>query len=310
MSVSDAAVALIDKDELVRFALEICNIDSAVGHEGEVGEHLYDGMRRQGFGPRRIGLLRDRFNVLGMLPGTGGGLSLIFNSHMDTAVPREPDLVHADPTHPVYHSAWQEDDLLVGEGICNDKGPMAAFLIAAKAIKNSRHRLKGDLLLSAAVTETGGEPCDELPGTFVESKEIGARFLVTHGGVADYALVAEGTGFGLVWVEAGEFWYKLTLKSDQPPFYTPYLPERTTPAASPNMIVAAAAAIEAIETWAAGYQTRNVYRSPGGTVVPKVQIGGIRGGSARRPILAPQLCHLISTCARCRARTRWRPRRN
>jgi acetylornithine deacetylase/succinyl-diaminopimelate desuccinylase-like protein len=292
MSVSDDAVALIDKDELVRFALEICNIDSAVGHEGEVGEHLYDWMRRQGFGPRRIGLLRDRFNVLGMLPGTGGGLSLIFNSHMDTAVPREPDLVHADPTHPVYHSAWQEDDLLVGEGICNDKGPMAAFLIAAKAIKNSRHRLKGDLLLSAAVTETGGEPCDELPGTFVESKEIGARFLVTHGGVADYALVAEGTGFGLVWVEAGEFWYKLTLKSDQPPFYTPYLPERTTPAASPNMIVAAAAAIEAIETWAAGYQTRNVYRSPGGTVVPKVQIGGIRGGSARRPILAPQLCHL------------------
>jgi acetylornithine deacetylase/succinyl-diaminopimelate desuccinylase-like protein len=58
------------------------------------------------------------------------------------------------------------------------------------------------------------------------------------------------------------------------------------------MIVAAAAAIEAIERWAADYQKRNVYRSGGGTVVPKVQIGGIRGGSARRPILAPQLCHL------------------
>ena len=292
MSVSDDVVALIDRDELVRFALEICNIDSAVGHEGEVGEHLYTWMRQQGFGPRKIGLLRDRFNVLGTLPGTSGGLSLIFNSHMDTAVPREPDLVHTDPTHPVYHSAWQEGDLLVGEGICNDKGPMAAFLIAAKAIRSSGHRLKGDLLLSAAVTETGGEPCDEPPGTFVESKEIGARFLITHGGVADYALVAEGTGFGLVWVEAGEFWYKLTLQSNQPPFYTPYLPERTTPAASPNMIVAAAAAIEAIEKWAAAYQKRNVYRSPGGTVVPKVQIGGIRGGSAQRPILAPQLCHL------------------
>ena len=48
------------------------------------------------------------------------------------------------------------------------------------------------------------EPCDEPPGTFVESKEIGARFLITHGGVADFALVAEGTGFGLVWVEAGD----------------------------------------------------------------------------------------------------------
>ena len=293
MPVIDDVIALIDRDELVSFALELCNIDSAVGHEAAVGEHLYDWMRRQGFAARKIGLLADRFNVLGTLPGSGGGHSLIFNSHMDTAVPREPDLVHADPTDRVYHSAWQEGDLLVGEGICNDKGPMAAFLIAAKAIKASGHRLKGDLLVSAAVTETGGEPCDDdAPGAFMESKEIGARFLVTHGGVADYALVAEGTGFGLVWVEAGEFWYKLTLHSNAPPFYTPYLPERTTLAESPNMIVAAAAAIEAIERWAAEYQRRNVYRSPGGTVVPKVQIGGIRGGSARRPILAPQLCHL------------------
>jgi acetylornithine deacetylase/succinyl-diaminopimelate desuccinylase-like protein len=292
MSVIDDAIALIERDELVRFALEICNIDSAVGHEGEVGEHLYNWMRQQGFVARKIGLLSDRFNVLGTLPGTGGGYSLILNSHMDTAVPRHPDLVHADPSDRVYHSAWREDDLLFGEGICNDKGPMAAFLIAAKAIRSSGHRLKGDLLLSAAVTETGGEPCDDPPGTFVESKEIGARFLITHGGVADYALVAEGTGFGLVWVEAGEFWYKLTLHSRQPPFYTPYLPERTTLAASPNMIVAAAAAIEAIEKGAAEYQRRNVYRSPGGTVVPKVQIGGIRSGSARRPILAPQICHL------------------
>jgi len=29
-------------------------------------------------------------------------------------------------------------------------------------------------------------------------------------------LVAEGTGFGLAWVEAGKFWYKVTLTSDQP----------------------------------------------------------------------------------------------
>src|SRR5262249_49561088 len=188
--------ALIDREELTAFALEICNIDSAVGHEAAVGAHLFDWMRQQGFVTRKIGLFEHRFNVLGTLPGSGGGASLIFNSHMDTAGPREPGLVHADPTHRVYHSAWQEDDLLVGEGICNDKGPMAAFLIAAKAIKASGHRLRGDLLVSAAVTETGGEPCDDdPPGAFVESKEIGARFLVTHGAVADYALVAEGTGF-------------------------------------------------------------------------------------------------------------------
>jgi acetylornithine deacetylase/succinyl-diaminopimelate desuccinylase-like protein len=171
MSVVDDVVALIDRDELVRFTLEICNIDSAVGHEGEVSEHLYNWMLQQGFAVRKIGLLSERFNVLGTLRGTGGGYSLIFNSHMDTAVPRQTDLVHADPTHRVYHSAWKEDDLLIGEGVCNDKGPMAAFLIAAKAIRSSGHRLKGDLLLSAVVAETGGKPCDEPPGTFVESRK-------------------------------------------------------------------------------------------------------------------------------------------
>ena len=210
----------------------------------------------------------------------------------DTAVPRQHDLVHREPTNDVYHKAWVEGDLLVGEGICNDKGPMAAFLMAAKAIKDSGHRLKGDLLVSSVVAETSREPCDDLPGAVQESKELGARFLVTHGGVADYALVAEGTGFGLAWVEAGKFWYKITLTSDQPPFYTPYLPDRTTLAGSPSMLVAGAAAIAALEKWAADYQRKNIYKSAGGTIIPKVQVGAIRSGDPYRPILAPQVCHL------------------
>ncbi|HZT51966.1 MAG TPA: M20/M25/M40 family metallo-hydrolase, partial [Stellaceae bacterium] len=180
MAIKDDVLALIRRDELVAFALEICNIDSAIGHEGAVGERLYDWMRRQGLGPRKIGLQPDRFNLLGTLPGTGGGLSLIFNSHMDTAVPRERDLVHADPTERRYHAAWVEDGALIGEGIINDKGPMAAFLIATKAIRDSGHRLAGDLLVSAAINETGGEPCDEAPGAYRQSKELGTRFLVTH----------------------------------------------------------------------------------------------------------------------------------
>ena len=51
---------------------------------------------------------------------------------------------------------------------------------------------------------------------------------MTHGGVADYALIAEGTGFSIVTVEAGEAWFKISWLSDQPGFYTPYLPDRTT----------------------------------------------------------------------------------
>ena len=292
MSVADEVVALINRDEVARFALEICNIDSPYGYEREVADHIFNWMEREGFTARKVGLLSDRYNVLGTLHGTGGGYSMFFYSHMDTAVPRTQDMIHADPANKIYHGAWEHDGLLFGEGICNDKGPMAAFLIAAKAIKDSGHKLKGDLLVSGAIHETGGEPAGELPGEYLHAKEIGARYLATHGGIADFALIAEGTGFGLAWIEPGECYLKITLRSDHPPFYTAYLPERTTLAKSPNMIVASAAVIGTIEEWAAEYQKKNVFRSAGGTVVPKAQFGGIRGGDGHRPYLCPQLCEL------------------
>ena len=292
MSVVDDVLARIDRQAVVDFALELSNIDSAVTHEATVADHLYNWMRREGFQPRKVGLLADRYNVMGRLAGSGGGYSLLFNSHMDTHVPREQDWVHTDVTINEYRKAWIDGDLLCGEGIVNDKGPMACFLLAAKAIKESGHLLKGDLVLTCVVAESSHEPVDEWPGAIVETKDLGARFLATHGGIADYALIAEGTGFGLVWIEPGEYWYKVTLRSSEPPFYTPYLPDRTTIAKSPNMIVASAAVIPAIEHWAADYQRRKVFHSAGGTVVPKAQIGGIRSGDANRPILAPQVCAL------------------
>jgi len=142
-------VARIDRDELIRLVLDICNIDSPVGHEAAVAERLYGWLRDEGFAPRRIGLLPDRYNLLASLPGSGGGESLLFNGHMDTYAPREPDLVHLDATRDELHKAWIEDDLLVGDGVVNDKGPIAAFLIAAKAVRGAGVRLPGDLLLSA-----------------------------------------------------------------------------------------------------------------------------------------------------------------
>jgi hypothetical protein len=36
----------------------------------------------------------------------------------------------------LYHSAWVEDDEIYGDGVVNDKGPMAAFLVAVKAIRD------------------------------------------------------------------------------------------------------------------------------------------------------------------------------
>ena len=187
----------IDRDDLVRLVLDLCNIDSGGPIETPVARYVGDWLRAEGFKVRNVGLLADRFNVLARLPGTGGGLSLLLNSHMDTAVRATDVWSRTDPHADVHHKAWREGDELIGEGVVNDKGPMAAFLIAAKAIKRAGVKLKGDLLLSAVVAETSHEPSDGEPGAIVETLDLGARFLATHGGVADYALIAEGTGFSM-----------------------------------------------------------------------------------------------------------------
>ena len=84
----EVIVSGVDRDELVRLTLDLCTIDSSGTNELPVARYVDEWLRSEGFRVRRIGLLADRYNVLGTWPGTGGGYSLIFNSHMDTAVRR------------------------------------------------------------------------------------------------------------------------------------------------------------------------------------------------------------------------------
>ncbi|MGH7773975.1 MAG: hypothetical protein ACREQA_17265, partial [Candidatus Binatia bacterium] len=93
-------------------------------------------------------------------------------------------------------------------------------------------------------------------------------------------------------VEAGEAWFKITWLSDQPGYYTPYLPDRTTMQESPNMIVRAAVGVEALERWATAYQKRYAYESSGGPVIPKAQVGAIRGGDSTGVGGSPEVCSL------------------
>src|SRR3954453_16004266 len=139
---------IIHTDELVQLTLDLCNIESPAGREAEVGRFVFEWMLREGFAPKKIGMFPDRFNVLGTLPGLGDGYSLIFNSHLDTGRSKADRWSIREPDAAINHGAWREGNTLFGEGVVNDKGPMAAFLLAAKALKSSGKALRGDLLLS------------------------------------------------------------------------------------------------------------------------------------------------------------------
>jgi hypothetical protein len=60
VSLADAAVAGIDRHELVRLAIDICNIDSPGMEETAVAKYLHDWLANEGFQPRKVGLLADR----------------------------------------------------------------------------------------------------------------------------------------------------------------------------------------------------------------------------------------------------------
>ncbi len=293
---SDCSAPLhIDRDELVRLTLALCNIESPAGGEAEVGHFIFEWMRNEGFAPRKIGMFADRFNVLGTLPGAGDGYSLIFNSHMDTGRSKADRWSIRAPEAEINHAAWRDGDTLYGEGVVNDKGPMAAFLIAAKALKASGIPLRGDLLLSAVPGEIGYEAVDEFESPQYLSKEVGTRYLIQHGGVADFALVAEGTDFRYAAIEAGKAFFKITIHgADQ--FYTPFVPDAEVDAAHPNAIVRAALFVPKLQEWARQYERRFVYRSKDGTIIPKAVIGAIRGGNPYHVTRTSELCALYLDC--------------
>ncbi len=286
----DDVLARIDPKEVVDLALALGNVDSPTGSEGPAGQFVYDWLAKNGFAPKKYALIAERFNVAATISGSGGGYSLIFNAHLDTTLRPDAAWSARDPLDPLYHSAWVDGDSIYGDGVVNDKGPMAAFLVAAKAISEVGYPLKGDLVVSAVAGEISREPIEEWQGPLYLSKDLGVRFMVTHGVVADYALVAEGTGFGIVGIEPGKAHFKVTVYSDAPRYYSPYLPRPTKMTDAPNAIVRAAAVITAFEEWAYGYQRRNTYRGAMGTIVPKASVNAIRSGYPFSLTSAPQIC--------------------
>jgi acetylornithine deacetylase/succinyl-diaminopimelate desuccinylase-like protein len=271
----DRVAASIDPEEVADLALRLGAIEAPAGREGAAAEAVATWMAEQGFAPRRIGLVPERPSIVGRLKG-GPGPTLILNAHLDTAIGREDTLVYRDPAQPRYISAWREGDRLFGNGVVNDKGPMAAFLVAAAAIKRSGARLGGDLVLHAVPGEIGLEPVDEFQGPEHLGKDLGARFAIAHGVVGDAALVAEATGNAIGWVQPGKAFFKVTVLGGEP-MYTPFSVADPDPRSNPNAIVRLVPVISALNEWSSRYPARR-YECQGGVVVPKANLGAVRSG--------------------------------
>lgn len=289
-SVEERILGQIDRTETADLAVTLGNIYSPTGREGEIAAFVFNWMEENGFEPRLIGPTDGRANVLGRYRGSGDGISLQFNSHMDITMGKNEWHRLRVPDQPIYYKAWVEGDAIFGNGVVNDKGPMASWMIAVKALKKAGIKLRGDILMAAVIGEIGYEPVDEFIGLEYVGKDFGTRYLLTHGGSSDLAIVAESTNFKAGWVEAGKAFFKIIVQAG-PSRYTPYV-EHGDLKESKNAILRAAVLIPLLEEWAMDYEVRNKTRFDGGTLLPKASIGAIRAGLPYQIIRPPEVCNL------------------
>jgi acetylornithine deacetylase/succinyl-diaminopimelate desuccinylase-like protein len=277
----------IDEKELVDLATTLGGITAPSGHEQPMADFVEDWLKRQGFHCFQQNLCEGRSNTVGFLRGKGNGKTLIFNSHLDSDMGLPPLPGGPIPPGPKIRI---EGRRIFGKTVQNDRGPMAAFMIAAKAIKEAGVAMRGDIIMTMVVGEIGMGPIDEFQGPRYIGKGYGSRHAVAHGIMGDFALVAESTDFGVTWIEAGAAYFKVTLHGTG--YYTPRLPDRGALKDTPNPIVKMSMVIQAIEEWAARYEKTHRVEYPVGVMVPRVAIGAIRAGHPFSPSTGVDTCSI------------------
>lgn len=140
---------------------------------------------------------RDQFigspNVVGILPGTGGGRSIILNGHIDVV----PEGDHEQWSHEPYSGAIQEGKMY-GRGVTDMKGGLVSFLLAIQAIQQLGVKLKGDVIFQSVIEE--------------ESGGAGTLSALLKGYKADAALITEPTHMRIFPKQQGSMWFRILVK--------------------------------------------------------------------------------------------------
>ncbi|MBI4525710.1 MAG: M20/M25/M40 family metallo-hydrolase [Deltaproteobacteria bacterium] len=292
---AEAVLNSIRGEEAGALVMDLINIPSPPGRERGVAEYILNWFKQHGIEARRQEMGGDRLNAVGVIRGSGGGKSLTLNGHMDTAFAGEASddlILGPEAGQPEYQPrAYVREGRIYGHGVTNDKGSVAAFMTAAKAIAKRGLTLKGDLVLAAVCGEIERAPVDEYQGIEYLGFGFGTRHLLSYGVVTDMAIVAEpcqseNSPFGVTWGLPGGLYLKISCFGA--PLYAPY----TRREAGQNAVATAARVINAVEEWGSAFESANRYEFENGVIVPKVNIGAIRGGLPYKPNYSPGVCRI------------------
>ena len=259
----------IDSQRLIQDSLDLVNVNSPTGSEGDVAEVYASKLRALGMRVVMQEVESGRFNVLGTLAGEDyDAATLMFNGHLDTSFAANEDMEILHSISPVYRSAppWGrvEGDWIYGMGAFNMKSALAAYASAVRTIQDSGEKLRGNIVIAGVVGEIEKTEVDQYRGPQYRGYGHGTAYLVSHGGTADVAILGEPTGLRLMCAHSGSCWFKIGLRGN--------LVHTGHAGGTKNVIQQMNKIITALEEWIPNYQMRFDYMG----AKPTVNVGSNR----------------------------------
>jgi acetylornithine deacetylase len=136
----------------------------------------------------------EAWGTVGRLPGTGGGASLMLNSHVDVVPPGDLDPWRDQ----VPFSGTVSAGAVYGRGACDMKAGLVAALWTVRACAALKVPLRGDLLLGTVVGEEDGG--------------LGTYAMLRRGWRADACVIPEPTSLDIAPGTSGALTFRLTVR--------------------------------------------------------------------------------------------------
>ena len=191
----------IDKALTISILQDLVRIDSVnpslvpgAAGEAAIADYIAQLMHSWGLEVIDHELAPGRHNATGILRGSGGGRTLLFNGHTDT-------VSVAGMSEPF--SGEVRDGRLYGRGSCDMKGSLAATLAATHALLSGGRRLKGDVIFTYVADEEYASIGTEAIVAAIQSGELPRPDGAINTEPTDLKLGIAHKGF--VWLEVDTF---------------------------------------------------------------------------------------------------------
>jgi acetylornithine deacetylase/succinyl-diaminopimelate desuccinylase-like protein len=166
------------ESEVVELARALIRVDTSnpPGNETPAAEVVAEYLRGAGVGCELIGPDPERLNLVARIEGRGRGASLMLMGHTDV-VPAPP----ADWTVPPFEASVR-DGHLIGRGVGDMKGELAARAVAFAALARSGERPAGDVLLVAEADEERNTADVGISWLMRERPDLRCDYVLNEGG--------------------------------------------------------------------------------------------------------------------------------